>query len=87
MSGAKLDAPTTATPYDDMDAFIRLRLVDPDAFTIVKLMAERVADGAAHYGALNLATDKRDPLKEAAEEVADGLFYAGVALMQAKRST
>lgn len=76
----------TATPFVDMEPFLRLRMVDPDAFQVVKLMAERVADGTAQYGALNIANDKRDPMKEAAEEVADGLFYAGLALMKAKRA-
>lgn len=80
------EAPTTSTPFDDMDVFLRLRTIDPDAFQVVRLLAARVSDGAAQYGRLDLANDKRNPFQEAAEEVADGLFYVGVALERAKRT-
>lgn len=73
--------------YDlDMQPFRELKKVDPEAFEVVKLIAERVADGSKHYGKLDLSNDNRDPVKEAGEEIADGLFYAGVAMVKAKLS-
>jgi hypothetical protein len=51
---------------------------------LLALIAERVAGpGRRGYGAPRLATDGRDFRREAAEEVADALFYAACGLVMA----
>lgn len=74
------------TMNDELDVFRRLRDVDPDAFRVVRVLAERVTGGVKQYGKLDLGKDARDANEETFSEVADALFYAGITLARAKRA-
>lgn len=74
------------TMTDEFEVFRRLRDADPDAFRVVRVLAERVCGGVPQYGKLDLGKDARDANEETFSEVADALFYAGTTLARAKRA-
>ena len=45
---------------------------------VFSLAARRMLDGAYDYGEFNPATDKRDLLREAQEELLDAMNYLGM---------
>lgn len=53
-----------------------------DELAVLLVIGERVRGGRQQYGALTIAADQRDFAAEAFEEVADGLFYCGAALLR-----
>jgi hypothetical protein len=53
-----------------------------DEVRVLVLIAGRLAKGRGVYGELRLKRDRRDFVREALEEVADGMFYVGAALVQ-----
>lgn len=55
----------------------------PDEREVLALIAERLVKGRQVYGELNVATDKRDMVKETLEEAADQAVYATIGLMKA----
>jgi hypothetical protein len=57
-----------------------------DELEAVALVAERLVAGAGHYGRLDLATDRRDFRHEASEELLDGIAYAAMDALRARRS-
>ena len=60
-------------------------LLNRDELEVIVWLAERMADGATRYGALDIATDKRDFQKEAGEEAIDGLAYLAMQSIRVKR--
>lgn len=48
-------------------------------------IARRILTGRQRYAPLDLATDKRDWLAETNEELADGLAYIAMALIQRQK--
>jgi hypothetical protein len=48
---------------------------------VVLLLATRMRDGQARYGHLDVRRDRRNFTRETLEEVVDGLFYIGAALL------
>jgi hypothetical protein len=56
-----------------------------DELAVLTLIATRLAQGRDTYGTLHLERDRRDFPREALEEVADGMFYVGAALVQRTR--
>jgi hypothetical protein len=48
-------------------------------------IARRMLTGRQRYAPLDLATDRRDWLAETSEELADGLAYVQMALLQRRR--
>jgi len=56
--------------------------LEPDAQTVVDLLIARLFRARARYGRLDLKRDNREFAQEALEEVADGLAYVGMALIQ-----
>lgn len=48
-------------------------------------IARRIHSGRTRYAPLDLATDKRDWLNETSEELADGLSYIAMAMIQRAR--
>lgn len=66
-----------------IDALNRL---GDDELAVVELICTRMAnEGVAEYGELDIATDDRDFGAEALAEIADAVFYAGVALEKLRR--
>ena len=70
-----------------MDEFLEiLEQLNPDERAVVLgaslMLARRMLTGRQRYAPLDLATDKRDWLAEAAEEACDGLAYAIAAKVQ-----
>lgn len=57
-----------------------------DEIAVLTLIAERLLRGRERYGELRVATDRRDFVREALEEAADGLAYAAAALMRRRGS-
>lgn len=55
-----------------------------DEIAVLALVAQRLLLGRERYGALRLATDRRDFAREALEEAADGLAYAAAGLLRKK---
>lgn len=53
-----------------------------DELHVLVLLAERAVAGRAAYGPLDVATDHRVFHLESLEEVTDGLFYLGAALVR-----
>ena len=62
-------------------------LLNRDELEVIVWLAERMAEGATRYGALDIATDKRDFQKEAGEEAIDGLAYLAMQSIRIKRGT
>lgn len=56
-----------------------------DELAVLVLIAGRLAKGRDTYGPLHLDRDSRDFQREALEEVADGLSYSAMALVQRTR--
>jgi|HubBroStandDraft_3_1064219.scaffolds.fasta_scaffold893404_1 hypothetical protein len=54
-----------------------------DALRVLALLADRLLEGQARYGRLDLKTDLRDFRKERAEEIADMLTYSAMAELKA----
>jgi hypothetical protein len=52
-----------------------------DELEVLLLLAMRVRSGRARYGRLDVRRDRRNFTRETMEEVVDGLFYIGVALL------
>ena len=48
---------------------------------VVLLLVTRMRDGQARYGHLDVRRDRRNFTRESLEEVVDGLFYIGAALL------
>lgn len=46
-----------------------------DEWRILAAIAGRLRIGRAHYGPMQLATDRREPLREACEELVDAVVY------------
>ena len=65
------------------DLFCRAN--DDERAVILRVARQCAGKGRECYGALNLATDKRDMPREALAEVADALFYVAVALERAPK--
>lgn len=57
------------------------RLADEE-LDILTLLTRRVLIGQVQYGRLTAARDRRTFEVEALEEIVDGLFYVGIALVQ-----
>ena len=55
-----------------------------DEMRVLVLVAERLAKGRQRYGALDVATDRRDFRHESLEEIADALVYAACGLMRGR---
>jgi hypothetical protein len=55
-----------------------------DELALVVLVATRAMVGQRRYGLLAVESDRRDFIHEAVEEVTDGLFYVGAALLAAR---
>lgn len=56
-----------------------------DELRVFLLLATRIRDGQARYGHLNLSRDRRNFKREILEEMVDGLFYIGAALLPRAR--
>lgn len=57
-----------------------------DELSVLLLIAERLlGTGRLQYGPLNLATDTRDFLGEASDELLDGCVYLAARMMQRRR--
>jgi hypothetical protein len=56
-----------------------------DELKVFLLLATRMRDGQARYGHLDVRRDRRNFTRETLEEVADGLFYIGAALLRHAR--
>ena len=69
------DAPPLASRLRAMvtDA---LEELGPDELRVMLFLAERLRGGKRVYGALDLATDRRDWRKERDEELADAIVYS-----------
>jgi hypothetical protein len=52
-----------------------------DELRVFILLATRMRDGQARYGHLDVRRDRRNFTRETLEEVVDGLFYIGAALL------
>lgn len=52
-----------------------------DELKLLLLLATRMRDGQARYGHLDARRDRRNFKRETLEEVVDGLFYIGAALL------
>ena len=59
--------------------------LEPDAQAVVDYVVCRMFRARAQYGRLDLRRDTREFAQEALEEVADGLAYVGMAIVQAHR--
>ncbi len=57
-----------------------------DELAVVELVAERLVLGRRQYGALHLATDRRDFEREALEEAADLAVYVAAGLLRNRES-
>jgi phage terminase large subunit GpA-like protein len=55
---------------------LRCERLGRDELRVLGWIADRLAIGAAQYGAFHLAADRRDWAKERREEALDGLVYA-----------
>lgn len=65
-----------------------LELVDalgPDERRVLLAVARRLAMGQRQYGALDVAGDRRDWRKEAAEEALDASVYLACELLRERR--
>ena len=56
-----------------------------DELKLLLLLATRMRDGQARYGHLDVRRDRRNFTRETLEEVVDGLFYIGAALLHHAR--
>jgi hypothetical protein len=57
--------------------------LNKDELRVVLRVAERMAKGRAQYGGLDLATDKRDHVRETTEELLDACAYLAMRTLQA----
>jgi hypothetical protein len=68
---------------DPRAALARLAdLLGDDECRVLVYLAERLAEGARHYGRMDLANDRRDFARERAEELADALVYTAMGEVQ-----
>jgi hypothetical protein len=56
--------------------------VGPEELDLLLLLLRRVQSGQATYGRLRVEDDRRAFVGEALEEIVDGLFYLGAALLR-----
>ena len=58
----------------------------PDEFALTQmLIAKLMGEGSTEHGPLNLATDERDLMKDAMDELGDGMSYLGMELLRLMR--
>lgn len=69
-------------PYLRAVVHLAERLASKRGVDLQALLAARLELGREHYGALDLATDKRDFQREALEDLADCLFYLGAEVLR-----
>lgn len=62
------------------------RSMGPDERRVLLLVAERLAMGEGVYGQLAIATDRRDMMREASEELIDAAVYLAIATLQRSRA-
>lgn len=59
--------------------------LEPDARSVLVLIAERMVAGQGQYGRLDISTDTRNMLVEALEEAADLSVYLAIEMLRRSR--
>jgi len=77
------DVPTDPTPRERITR--ALAQLGADEAEVLAVVAERLVMGRAQYGALQLATDRRDFVDEGLQEAADLSLYLAMALIKKDR--
>jgi hypothetical protein len=74
------------TPRERILAALDLLGDEADEAEVLALLAERLVAGRAQYGALQLATLRRDFRREALHELVDGCAYLAAGIVSAARA-